>query len=707
MSLTSRLSDKLLEEFEAQQSRESQTLKLEYPHPHPFAGAGPGPFAGASQDAPNLENFHLKVGETGTIGSGGLMNQKHSSSQFSEIGETQQPGPSHNGGALQTTHISRFNGTEFNLYDYPAGWGSQSEPVLTQDTASRLATLQAKLNQRLGPEYLSQRPGPGGGKKLTYVEGWKLVDLANEVFGFNGWSTRIVKMDVDYLDVSPDGSRCNAGVSCIVRVTLRDGAFHEDLGYGHSENAKGKHAALEKCKKEAVTDATKRALKSFGKLLGNCTYDHQYTNNALKVPIPTPKFDPSRLHRRSEFQTVPAPVLSPAAINPPVLGSESSALSGPAPPAVGEPMGPPAQVPKRSKTAPPVPPPKNASPTMMTEETHHEEPPTIRRGDQTEAQAKLAAARLERSQKAQAAYKKKQIDLQQEKSNQGDSTPAAALRRANTCNVQTDSSRVGPSATAAAAIDGRPCVAARSTPRPDTAEMLASLDDESMNEVLDFYDETDTADAEAQSMALELEENFSNGDDDLPDDLLYGLDPGYMEAANDSGIGLVDSRKDERIQVKKEKVATSHVVAVEAVKGNGHRTSERPRRAAAAAAAALSNQVAPSNPQVRRSSSVGRFLRPDDISDCQEAKLSSCPATREKGGDILPVAIGKPVGHGFVSTSGVKRRMENEIVPSTSPDRPRRHQAQANSHHRQHVHREPLSPLAVDAQGNVKRHREG
>lgn len=42
---------------------------------------------------------------------------------------------------------------------------------LSDETAKRIATLQAKLDKKLGPEYISQRPGPGGGPKLTYAEG--------------------------------------------------------------------------------------------------------------------------------------------------------------------------------------------------------------------------------------------------------------------------------------------------------------------------------------------------------------------------------------------------------------------------------------------------------------------------------------------------------------------------------------------------------
>ena len=42
---------------------------------------------------------------------------------------------------------------------------------MSEESAKKIAALQAKLDKRLGPEYISQRPGPGGGPKLTYAEG--------------------------------------------------------------------------------------------------------------------------------------------------------------------------------------------------------------------------------------------------------------------------------------------------------------------------------------------------------------------------------------------------------------------------------------------------------------------------------------------------------------------------------------------------------
>ena len=170
---------------------------------------------------------------------------------------------------------------------------------LSRWSATRLAAMQAVLNQRLGPEFLSQRPGPGGGgRKLTYIEGWRVVDLANEVFGFNGWSTSVRSLEVDFLDVQAETGRCQCGVSAIVRITLQDGAYHEDVGYGHAEGVRGKHAALEKCKKEAITDSIKRGLKTFGRLLGNCLYDQHYTTQLARMSTPArPPLQPRDLYR--------------------------------------------------------------------------------------------------------------------------------------------------------------------------------------------------------------------------------------------------------------------------------------------------------------------------------------------------------------------------------------------------------------------------
>ncbi|EEP80727.1 predicted protein [Uncinocarpus reesii 1704] len=138
-------------------------------------------------------------------------------------------------------------------------------------TAQEIATLQSRLDKRLGPEFLSSRAGPGG-QRVHYLSADKCISLANEVFGFNGWSSSIQNINIDF-----------------------------DIGYGHIENSKGKAAAFEKAKKEGTTDALKRALRMFGNVLGNCIYDRDYLSKVTKVKAVPARWDVGELHRHTDF----------------------------------------------------------------------------------------------------------------------------------------------------------------------------------------------------------------------------------------------------------------------------------------------------------------------------------------------------------------------------------------------------------------------
>jgi len=70
---------------------------------------------------------------------------------------------------------------------------------LSVQTTQQIATMQAKPGNNLGLEYISQCPGPGGQSKLTDAEYWKIINLANEVFAFNGWSGSITSLAIDYV----------------------------------------------------------------------------------------------------------------------------------------------------------------------------------------------------------------------------------------------------------------------------------------------------------------------------------------------------------------------------------------------------------------------------------------------------------------------------------------------------------------------------
>ncbi|KAF9951373.1 DNA repair protein rad52, partial [Modicella reniformis] len=126
----------------------------------------------------------------------------------------------------------------------------------------------------LPPEFTATRPGPSR-STLTYIEGWKIRNLANKLFGFDGWSSDITDITVDFMDVDHEG-KVSVGVSVVLRITLKNGSHREDIGYGSCDNLKNKAGSLEKAKKEAVTDGMKRTLKSFGNLLGNCLSDKNF-----------------------------------------------------------------------------------------------------------------------------------------------------------------------------------------------------------------------------------------------------------------------------------------------------------------------------------------------------------------------------------------------------------------------------------------------
>jgi DNA repair and recombination protein RAD52 len=118
-----------------------------------------------------------------------------------------------------------------------------------------------------------------------------VVSLANEVFGFNGWSHSVTNQTIDFVDHLQ--GKFFVGTTATVKVQLKDGAYHEDVGYGVSEGMRSKALSLEKARKEAVTDGLKRALKSFGNLLGNCLMDKEYLKLVGSQPKVPPTFSPA------------------------------------------------------------------------------------------------------------------------------------------------------------------------------------------------------------------------------------------------------------------------------------------------------------------------------------------------------------------------------------------------------------------------------
>jgi hypothetical protein len=113
------------------------------------------------------------------------------------------------------------------------------------------------------------------GKEFSYIEGWFAIAEANRIFGFDGWDRETVEAKC-VLAREVRGSyaviytvRVRISVRSDERVTVRD-------GFGTGE-ARGSllGEAHDLALKAAETDATKRALVTFGKAFGLSLYASQ------------------------------------------------------------------------------------------------------------------------------------------------------------------------------------------------------------------------------------------------------------------------------------------------------------------------------------------------------------------------------------------------------------------------------------------------
>ncbi|XP_034391435.1 DNA repair protein RAD52 homolog isoform X2 [Cyclopterus lumpus] len=133
--------------------------------------------------------------------------------------------------------------------------------------------------------YLHSRGARGGAPSSATEAGARVHQYQN------GW-----RRTEDFIDII--NGKFYVGVSAFIKVQLKDGAFHEDVGYGVSEGLRSKALSLEKARKEAVTDGMKRALKCFGNALGNCILNKEYLIAINKIPKqPPPPLDPAQTKR--------------------------------------------------------------------------------------------------------------------------------------------------------------------------------------------------------------------------------------------------------------------------------------------------------------------------------------------------------------------------------------------------------------------------
>jgi len=150
----------------------------------------------------------------------------------------------------------------------------------------QLKHLQAPLNgQRV-------KRREQGNITLNYLEGYDIIDKANEIFGFDGWSYEINKLEQVSEEINEKNNKV-ISYRALIQVTVY-ATNHQlfvtrtDVGYGIGI-ANNYALAHESGGKEAVTDALKRTMRSFGSQFGNALYDKtqknvDYSNNNQPSP---------------------------------------------------------------------------------------------------------------------------------------------------------------------------------------------------------------------------------------------------------------------------------------------------------------------------------------------------------------------------------------------------------------------------------------
>jgi DNA repair and recombination protein RAD52 len=123
-----------------------------------------------------------------------------------------------------------------------------------------------------------------GGRNVSYLEGWKAIEEANRIFGFDSWTRETVdlKCVAEHPREIGEAKKPGHGVSYIARVRIVVFAgdtlvTREGIGAGHGIDV-DLGQAHESAVKESETDAMKRALMTFGYPFGLALYDKEQVN---------------------------------------------------------------------------------------------------------------------------------------------------------------------------------------------------------------------------------------------------------------------------------------------------------------------------------------------------------------------------------------------------------------------------------------------
>ncbi len=152
-----------------------------------------------------------------------------------------------------------------------------------------------ELSKKLDPAHV--KPPKQFGPKGDYIEGWHAIAEANRIFGHGAWSYSVLKCDCVAQNPRKIGKAQKDGFAVTYVATVRTEVaktIREDVGAGHGYDV-DPGLAHESAVKEAVTDALKRCLRTYGNPFGLALYDKDRANVGVDIDWSQERDDLTRL----------------------------------------------------------------------------------------------------------------------------------------------------------------------------------------------------------------------------------------------------------------------------------------------------------------------------------------------------------------------------------------------------------------------------
>lgn len=161
---------------------------------------------------------------------------------------------------------------------------------------------------RRNPDQGNIRTREVNGRELSYIEGWYAISEANRIFGFDAWNRETAESKC--VIARENRGAFLAVYTARVRITVQaKGSTIIREGHGTGEGRGSSPGEVhDLALKAAETDATKRALATFGNPFGLTLYANGKATTAAKSPAPDLVPDiPSPSHRMPPDDTTPIP----------------------------------------------------------------------------------------------------------------------------------------------------------------------------------------------------------------------------------------------------------------------------------------------------------------------------------------------------------------------------------------------------------------